>query len=243
MARQTNPFRGEWRIASTDVWDDLDVLGPAYLAFGRERTGELQLMVITVGDLERLDPRGMHQLPLRASSRWSPQSLAQTTHRAPQGFIRLPPAITVRARGVTADGPFHFTVGNLTQTPLDHGLLDRPQDTSDDRWEQKPGTCPVSEDIVAEESPPHVTGYGRDYDVLPAAVVAGELRTRTRRILRPGSSEKTNGTRTTSPRLQPIVRSVSAIVPEICEHRIRFGSHARGIRTAQVLMDPIPDGV
>ena len=70
-----------------------------------------------------------------------------------------------------------------------------------------------------------------------------ELRTRTGRIFRPVSSEKTNGTRTTSPRSQPIVRGVSAIVPEICEHRIRYGSHARGVRAVQVLMDPILDGV
>src|SRR5436189_3200323 len=44
-------------------------------------------------------------------------------------------------------------------------------------------------------------------------------------------------------RSQPIVRGVSAIVPEICEHRIRYGSHARGVRAAQVLMDPILDGM
>ncbi len=44
-------------------------------------------------------------------------------------------------------------------------------------------------------------------------------------------------------RSQPIVRGVSAIVPEICEHRIRYGSHARGVRAVQVLMDPILDGM
>ncbi len=57
MARKTNPFRGEWRIVSTDVWDDLDDLGPAYLTFGRGRTGELQLMVITASVDYRLVTR------------------------------------------------------------------------------------------------------------------------------------------------------------------------------------------
>jgi hypothetical protein len=57
MARRTNLFRGEWRIVSTDVRDDLDVLGPAHLTFGRGRTGELQLMVITASIDYRLVTR------------------------------------------------------------------------------------------------------------------------------------------------------------------------------------------
>src|SRR5438034_10728471 len=83
--------------------------------------------------------------------------------------------------------------------PLDHGLRDRAQETSDDRWEQKPGNCPLSDDVVAEESPPHITGDGRDDDVLPAAVVPGRTEAEDWADLSSGLLRKTNGTRTTSP--------------------------------------------
>lgn len=45
---RANPFRGRWRIVSTDVWDkkDLDDLGPAQITFGPDRMGELNLIAI-----------------------------------------------------------------------------------------------------------------------------------------------------------------------------------------------------
>src|SRR5437773_2149334 len=114
--------------------------------------------------------------------------------------------------------------------PLDHGLLDRAQETSDDPWEQKPGTCPLSDDVVAEESPPHITGDGRDDDVLPAAVVPGRTEDEDWADLSSGLLRKNEWNQNDVARSQPIVRGVSAIDPEICEHLIRYGRHARGVR-------------
>jgi len=46
--KRANPFRGRWRIVSTDVWErkDLDDLGPAQITFGPDRTGELRMIAI-----------------------------------------------------------------------------------------------------------------------------------------------------------------------------------------------------
>ena len=46
--RRANPFRGRWRIVSTDVWDrkDLDDLGPAQITFGPDRMGDLNVIAI-----------------------------------------------------------------------------------------------------------------------------------------------------------------------------------------------------
>jgi hypothetical protein len=47
--KRANPFRGRWRIVSTDVWEtkDLDDLGPAQITFGPGRSGELNLIAIS----------------------------------------------------------------------------------------------------------------------------------------------------------------------------------------------------
>jgi len=44
-----NPFRGRWRIVSTDSWepDVLDEFGLAHISFGPNRTGELHLVAIS----------------------------------------------------------------------------------------------------------------------------------------------------------------------------------------------------
>jgi hypothetical protein len=49
MAKRSNPFRGRWRIVSTDVWDSdaLDEFAPAQLTFGPGRRGELNLIAIS----------------------------------------------------------------------------------------------------------------------------------------------------------------------------------------------------
>ena len=46
--KRANPFRGRWRIVSTDVWErnDLDDLGPAHITFGPGRMGELRIIAI-----------------------------------------------------------------------------------------------------------------------------------------------------------------------------------------------------
>jgi hypothetical protein len=45
--KRPNPFRGKWRIVSTDVWDELDDLGPAQITFGPGRAGELNVIAIS----------------------------------------------------------------------------------------------------------------------------------------------------------------------------------------------------
>jgi hypothetical protein len=47
--KRPNPFRGKWRIVSTEVWgaDALDDFGPAYLLFEGERGGELYFIAIS----------------------------------------------------------------------------------------------------------------------------------------------------------------------------------------------------
>ena len=48
MVKRSNPFRGRWRIISTDVWDSqsLDEFEPARLIFGSRQTGELNFIAI-----------------------------------------------------------------------------------------------------------------------------------------------------------------------------------------------------
>jgi hypothetical protein len=48
MARRRNIFRGDWRIAATDLWAraDLDEFAPAYITFGANRHGELKFIAI-----------------------------------------------------------------------------------------------------------------------------------------------------------------------------------------------------
>jgi hypothetical protein len=49
VAKRSNPFRGRWRIVSTDLWEvkDLDDLGPARLTFGPGQAGELSIIAIS----------------------------------------------------------------------------------------------------------------------------------------------------------------------------------------------------
>jgi hypothetical protein len=70
-----------------------------------------------------------------------------------------------------------------------------------------------------------------------------ELITRTGRSFRPVSSEKTKGTRRTSPRLKPIVRGVAAVVPESAENRIGARRHGRRIRVREIGMNAPLDGI
>jgi hypothetical protein len=45
--KRPNPFRGRWWIVSTDVWDELDGLGPARITFGPGRAGQMNLIAIS----------------------------------------------------------------------------------------------------------------------------------------------------------------------------------------------------
>lgn len=43
---ERNPFRGTWRIVSTDIWDELDELGPARITFEKRHQGEMTIIAI-----------------------------------------------------------------------------------------------------------------------------------------------------------------------------------------------------
>ena len=56
---KTNPFRGEWKIVSTNVWEpaDLNELEPARLTFGANSKGELCFIAITASVDYRIGAR------------------------------------------------------------------------------------------------------------------------------------------------------------------------------------------
>src|SRR3990172_4618293 len=65
------------------------------------------------------------------------------------------------------------------------------------------------------------------------------------RSFRPVPSEKTNPTRTTSPRLQAVIRGILRVVPELRQDRIRLRGEAQHFLAlvAEVLPDAHRDGL
>ena len=59
MPSSGNPFRGEWKIVSTDVWEPaaLNEFEPARLTFGANATGELCFIAITASVDYRIGAR------------------------------------------------------------------------------------------------------------------------------------------------------------------------------------------
>jgi len=51
MARPKDAFVGRWRIASTEVWDELDLIGPAFIEFDSRNGGMFQLVAFS-GDID-----------------------------------------------------------------------------------------------------------------------------------------------------------------------------------------------
>jgi hypothetical protein len=60
MARQRNPFRGEWRIIASDTWqiDAYEEFGPAYILFAAGQGGELRFAAISATIDYRVESRG-----------------------------------------------------------------------------------------------------------------------------------------------------------------------------------------
>ena len=56
---KTNPFRGEWKIVSTNVWDPdaLNEFAPARLTFGANAKGELYFIAIAASVDYRIGAR------------------------------------------------------------------------------------------------------------------------------------------------------------------------------------------
>jgi hypothetical protein len=46
-----NPFLGSWRIVEMEMWEreDIDMLGPGYLRFDRDGTGEFRFLAVQAG--------------------------------------------------------------------------------------------------------------------------------------------------------------------------------------------------
>lgn len=51
MARLRDVFVGRWRIASMEVWDELDLLGPAFIEFDSRNGGMFQFVAVS-GDID-----------------------------------------------------------------------------------------------------------------------------------------------------------------------------------------------
>jgi hypothetical protein len=51
MASPRNTFVGRWRIVSMEVWDELDLLGPAFIDFDSRNGGMFQFVAVS-GDID-----------------------------------------------------------------------------------------------------------------------------------------------------------------------------------------------
>src|ERR1043166_4379251 len=51
MAGPRNTFVGRWRIASMEMWDELDLLGPAFIEFDSRNGGMFQFVAVS-GDID-----------------------------------------------------------------------------------------------------------------------------------------------------------------------------------------------
>jgi hypothetical protein len=92
MANRLNAFRGKWRIISTDLWESaaLDEFGTAYLAFGRNRTGELHLIALSASIDYRVGTRDgspIVEFSWAGDDDGSPVSGRGWARRGPHGLI------------------------------------------------------------------------------------------------------------------------------------------------------------
>ena len=58
--KKGNPFIGRWRITEMELWEreDLDLVGPAFIEFGRQGMGEFQFIAVQGGLDCRFSERG-----------------------------------------------------------------------------------------------------------------------------------------------------------------------------------------
>jgi hypothetical protein len=127
MTKRSNPFRGRWRIVSTDVWNSrsLDEFQPARLTFGPRQTGELNLIAINASIDYRISisggssrgvqlGRGRRRKPglgpwmgrdpvLGGSSATSSFTKATKQDSRRQGPLRNELSVAVRAAAMTDD--------------------------------------------------------------------------------------------------------------------------------------------
>jgi hypothetical protein len=102
--KRANPFRGRWRIVSTDVWEkkDLDDLGPAQITFGRDRTGELNLIAIEGSVDYRVGTRDGAPI---AEFSWEGEMTTSIRHRAVDGHAWTAEASSAACSFIRATRP------------------------------------------------------------------------------------------------------------------------------------------
>jgi|SRR3990172_5560109 len=92
MTKGSNPFRGKWRIVSTDLWepDALDEFGLAHLTFGANRSGELHFIAISASVDYRVGTRDVSptvEFTWAGDDDGSPISGRGWARRGPDGLI------------------------------------------------------------------------------------------------------------------------------------------------------------
>jgi hypothetical protein len=92
MAKRSNPFRGKWRIASTDLWDvrSLNEFEPAQISFGPGQTGELQFVAIKASLDYRISTRDKSpivEFSWAGDDDGTPISGRGWARRGPQGLV------------------------------------------------------------------------------------------------------------------------------------------------------------
>jgi hypothetical protein len=92
MTKRSNPFRGRWRIVSTDVWDSqsLDEFESAQITFGPGQTGELTFIAISASIDYRLgtsDKSPIVDFSWAGDDDGTPISGRGWARREPQGLV------------------------------------------------------------------------------------------------------------------------------------------------------------
>ncbi len=110
MAKRSNPFRGRWRIVSTDVWDSraLNEFEPAQITFGPGQTGELTFIAISASVDYRLgtsDKSPIVEFSWAGDDDGTPISGRGWARHGPQGLVGRLFIHEGDETGFTATGP------------------------------------------------------------------------------------------------------------------------------------------
>lgn len=110
MAKRSNPFRGKWRIVSTDVWDvrALNEFDPAHIFFGPGQTGELKFIAINASVDYRIstsDKSPIVEFSWAGDDDGTPISGRGWARRGPRGLVGRLFIHEGDETGFTATGP------------------------------------------------------------------------------------------------------------------------------------------
>src|SRR3990170_2789577 len=95
----------------------------------------------------------------------------------------------------------NIRLGHRAEPPIDHGLLDGPDDPRNQRRKEQAGLLPICDQVISEKTPPDIAGDCRHDDFLPRAVVRRLADDKSRPQLSPGlvREDKTNQHDVSSP--------------------------------------------